>query len=437
MLRAVGAGLAVGIAMLCGCGGDRKDGIVGPPSPAQIVTAGGEDQVAYVAHPVPFPLAVIVKNSDGSPATGISVKWDVTKGGGTVSGSSGLTDSEGRVWVSWTLGNTVGTQTVAASTPGFNVSPATFSATSKALPIVLHYNGTAWDTMLADTTNVEVVLTSIWGTGPSNIVAVGRCRRNKLIMTFDGNRWTPTAPCAGIPAGGTFNETYTSVWGSSASDVFAVRQFPQANFNNVGIDHFNGQSWTQTYTRLCSGCTLAVRAVWTGAPGTAISVGEAGSILRFNGTAWNSEASGTTAHLRAVWGASATGPVFAAGDAGTILVNSGSGWTAQVSGTTQPLYAVWGTSASDVFAVGGAGTILHYNGTSWSSQTSGSTQLLRSVWGSAGNSVFAVGDNTTILRYDGSSWTPQAVNGTPSPSMDLTGVWGASASNVFAVGVAK
>ncbi|MFL5600605.1 MAG: hypothetical protein ACJ78I_09435, partial [Gemmatimonadaceae bacterium] len=77
------------------------------------------------------------------------------------------------------------------------------------------------------------------------------------------------------------------------------------------------------------------------------------------------------------------------------------------------------------------------NGTWWSSQTSGSTQLLRSVWGSAGNSVFAVGDNTTILRYDGSTWTAQTVNGTPSPSMDLTGVWGASASNVFAVGVAK
>ncbi|MFL5487195.1 MAG: Ig-like domain-containing protein, partial [Gemmatimonadaceae bacterium] len=359
MLKAAGAALAVGVATLYGCE-SRSDKITGL-NPTQIVTAGGEDQVAFVGHPLPFPLAVIVKNSDGSPASGISVKWDVTAGGGTISGSSGLTDSEGRVWVSWTLGNTVGTQRVTASTPAFNVSPAIFSATGKALPIVVHSNGNAWDTMLADSTSVEVVLTSIWGTGPSNIVAVGRCRRNKLIMTFDGNRWTPTAPCAGIPAGGTFNETYTSVWGSTASDIFAVRQFPQANFNIVGIDRFNGQSWTQSYSRQCSGCTLAVRAVWTGQTGTAIAVGDAGSILRYNGTSWNAEASGTAAHLRAVWGAAAAGPVFAVGDGGTILVNNGSSWTAQASGTAQPLYAVWGISASDVFAVGGAGTILHYN----------------------------------------------------------------------------
>ncbi|MFL5558685.1 MAG: Ig-like domain-containing protein, partial [Gemmatimonadaceae bacterium] len=94
MLKAAGAALAVGIATLCGC--ERRSDTITGLHPTQIVTAGGEDQIAFVAHPLTFPLAVIVKNSDGSPAPGISVKWEAS-GGGTISGSSGLTDSDGRV----------------------------------------------------------------------------------------------------------------------------------------------------------------------------------------------------------------------------------------------------------------------------------------------------------------------------------------------------
>jgi hypothetical protein len=304
--------------------------------------------------------------------------------------------------------------------------------------MVLQYTGSTWDMTLVDTSNVSVVLTSIWGAGPSNVFAVGKCRNIPLTMGQNGTAWTVTPPtCASIPPGAAFVETYTSVWGNSAADVFAVRQYPQAMFNRTAIDHYDGQSWTQTYVRQCSFCSLAVRAVWTGGAGSAIAVGDSGTILRYNGASWNPEASGTTAHLRAVWGAGSSGPVFAVGDGGTIVINNGNSWSAQTSGTTQPLYAVWGASASDVFAIGGNGTIIHYNGTAWSAQTSGSTQSLRGLWGSSGSSVFAVGDATTILRYDGSSWTPQSVNAFTNPSMNLTGVWGSSPTNVMAVGAPK
>jgi hypothetical protein len=253
-------------------------------------------------------------------------------------------------------------------------------------------------------------------------------------MRYDGSGWTvPPAWCA---SGGTL-ATFTSVWGNSASDVFAVRTSALPPSVSSVIDHYDGQSWTQTYVRNCSFCGFGARAVWTGAAGSAIAVGDSGTILRYNGASWNPEASGTTAHLRAVWGAGSSGPVFAVGDGGTIVINNGSSWSAQTSGTTQPLYAVWGASASDVFAIGGNGTIIHYNGTAWSAQTSGSTQSLRGLWGSSGSSVFAVGDATTILRYDGSSWTPQSVNAFTNPSMNLTGVWGSSPTNVIAVGAPR
>jgi photosystem II stability/assembly factor-like uncharacterized protein len=65
--------------------------------------------------------------------------------------------------------------------------------------------------------------------------------------------------------------------------------------------------------------------------------------------------------LYGVWGSSG-GDVFTVGDAGTILHYDGSTWSTMSSGTTERLYGVWGSSGSDVFVVGDYGTILHYGG---------------------------------------------------------------------------
>src|SRR6266550_1543677 len=98
---------------------------------------------------------------------------------------------------------------------------------------------------------------------------------------------------------------------------------------------------------------------------------------------WSSASSGTTQHLNGIWGTSAT-DVWAVGDAGTILHYNGTSWSSVPSGTFQFLDGVWGSSASDVWAVGDNGTILHFNGTTWSSAAVGTTlNLLGSVWGSS------------------------------------------------------
>jgi hypothetical protein len=433
MLRVVAVGLTLGLGALCGCGSDT---VVTPPNQRQLLPVGGEDQAAFILHPVPLPLAVMVKNADGSVAPNINIDWAVKTGGGTVSAARSATDDGGIASVTWTLGYALGTQSVTASAPGLSVSPLTFSATGRPLPMVLqNTGGSRWNLTLVDTSNVSAVLTSIWGAGPSSVFAVGKCVDKPLSLRYDGSAWTVPVGCpTGIIGTTAFVNRYTSVWGTSASDVFAVRQSRRTMSSTAAIDHFDGQSWTQTYIRQCSMCGLAVRAVWTGAAGSAIAVGDSGTILRYDGASWNPEPSGTTTHLNAIWGAGASGPLFAVGDGGTILTNNGAGWVAQTSGTTQPLYAVWGTSGSDVFAVGGAGTILHYDGTSWTAQSSGATESLRGLWGSSGSSVFAVGDANTILHYDASSWAAQTVDPFTNPSMNLTGVWGASPSNIIAVG---
>jgi hypothetical protein len=61
--------------------------------------------------------------------------------------------------------------------------------------------------------------------------------------------------------------------------------------------------------------------------------------------------SGTTNQLVGVWGSSSS-DVFVVGNEGTILHYNGSAWGPMTSGITTDLYGVWGSSSSDVFAVG-------------------------------------------------------------------------------------
>ncbi|QQR74527.1 MAG: alpha/beta hydrolase [Holophagales bacterium] len=189
--------------------------------------------------------------------------------------------------------------------------------------------------------------------------------------------------------------------------------------------------WPQVWTwnPMVSGTSAVLYAVWGTADNDVFVVGDAGTILHYDGNAWSPMVSGTTQYLTSVWGDSGT-DVYAVGAAGTILHYNGTAWSAMTSGTIAELLGIWGASATDVFAVGASGTILHYNGTDWSPMTSGSTTFIRSVWGSSGSNVFAPGGyfSGMVLRYNGADWS-QSYSG---PAM--MGVWGSSAGDVFVVG---
>lgn len=102
--------------------------------------------------------------------------------------------------------------------------------------------------------------------------------------------------------------------------------------------------------------------------------------------------------LVSTWGSDANN-VWAVGREGTILKWNGSSWAAQTSGTTQLLFSVWGTDANNVWAVGDVGTILKWNGTSWAAQASGTTKAMFSVWGSDANNIWVVREDGMILQY--------------------------------------
>ncbi len=153
----------------------------------------------------------------------------------------------------------------------------------------------------------------------------------------------------------------------------------------------------------------------------------------FNGPiqaqSWTVQPSGTTQNLWGIWGADASN-IWAVGNAGTILKWNGSTWTPQTSGTSQPLFAVWGTDVNNVWVIGNAGTILKWDGSTWSPQTSGTTKYMDGLWGTDVNNVWTVGETGTILKWDGSTWSPQS-SGT---SDFLYRAGGVDASNIWAVG---
>lgn len=219
-------------------------------------------------------------------------------------------------------------------------------------------------------------------------------------------------------ASGTENLLF-GVWGSSGSDVFAVGEAGT-------ILHYDGESWsTQS-----SPTSDNLYAVWGSGANDVFAVGGlVGTILHYNGETWTQFVKDPTDSLFGVWGTSHTN-VFAVGYSGTILHYDGTSWTPQASGTGQWLHGVWGASGNDVFAVGTGGTIVHYDGTSWTPQTSGTEGPFQGVWGATGTDVFAVGDGGVIFHYNGSTWTSQST-GVAEPQL---AVWGTSGSNVFAVG---
>ena len=352
---------------------------------------------------------------------------------------------------------------------------------------ILHYDGATWTATTQGTQDWLYV----WGTGPSNVYFVNY---NRTVIHYDGATWSASPEFWGYPKGlwgtssndifavgvavgdvtgaiwhtdgaawtavpGSFPDTLIGVWGSSATNVYAVG-------SSGAILHYDGSSWTPMHRAVPSG---ELHASWASAANNIFAVGEGGSILHFDGTAWGAVNSPTTAALEAIWGSSSNdifavgagvilhfdganwsvmesnppyshnhgvwgtgaGDVFVVGSEGAILHYNGVSWRAMNSDTKGELNAVWGSSSTDVFAVGGFGTIVHYDGTSWSSVPSGTRYNLSDVWGTGSSHVLAVGDNGTILHFDGANW--RALSG-PSPSEWYWDIWGTGVDDVYLIG---
>jgi alpha-tubulin suppressor-like RCC1 family protein len=103
---------------------------------ASISVNSGNNQTASPGAVVAIPPSVVVKDANGNPVGGVSVSFEVTSGGGSISTVTIASNSSGIAAAgNWNLGVTVGANTLTATASGLAGSPIVFTATAQAKAI--------------------------------------------------------------------------------------------------------------------------------------------------------------------------------------------------------------------------------------------------------------------------------------------------------------
>lgn len=207
------------------------------------------------------------------------------------------------------------------------------------------FTGTAW---AAETVPAGAELRAVWARG-SLALAVGA---DDLVLQRGGTAWSR------VPVQGAGTTVLRAAYAVDATHLWAVgggdRTDSTAAHPARALFSAGGSSYAPMPLPVTD---VILRGLWGAAPGDVWAVGDAGTVLHWDGIAWQPVTTATLATLRAVWGRDAT-TVYAAGSGGTILRWNGVSWTSEDSGTGNTLVSLWGT-AQDVYALGTSGTILH------------------------------------------------------------------------------
>jgi hypothetical protein len=217
-------------------------------------------------------------------------------------------------------------------------------------------------------------------------------------------------------------EALTSVWGTSASDIWAIGSDPEGTGNSVR--HFDGTQWQ----KLTTGFTGDLWWVYGFSGGSVFFGGAGGQVLRYRDGNFERMDTPGDATVYGIWGTSEDDLWAVGGNVGADAFAwryDGTAWT-EVEGfppvlkNSASMFKVWGSGADDVWIVGTEGTILHYDGVRLTQVASATTRDLFTVAGSGGL-VAAVGGFGTgvILENDGGGWQDVTPDGTPH----VVGVW--------------
>lgn len=237
---------------------------------------------------------------------------------------------------------------------------------------------------------VALLITTAWGTG--------------AVKASDWELLTP---------GKFTTENLNTIYGFAANDLYAAS-------SKGTIFHFDGTNWKEMVTPV----TCRINSIWGTDANNLYAVG--GSILRFNGTYWETVDTGNEVDiLYDIWG-TAPDNMYAVGRFGTLLHYDGVTCTKIDTGITTTLTGIWGSGPSDIYVSSISGTILHYDGTAWTKKTI-KGQYFNDVWGTAPDNVYAVSSSGAIYHFNGTTWRKKKSN----TSKTLTNITGTDKNNIF------
>jgi hypothetical protein len=268
------------------------------------------------------------------------------------------------------------------------------------------WDGSRWniDTPPAGTPSVRM-LQSVWSDSPSNAWTVGNA---STILRWNGTSWNVVSDVNKPVATA---DSYNGVWGAG-TDVWAVGEGTILHCRSSACSNESSSG------------TGGLLGVWGSSATNVFAVGDGGRIIRYNGTSWSSMQSSTTRTLARVSG-SGPNDVWALGDS-TLLHFDGTSWSnaslsgdfqnfrsfvpnaqqrvqsSQTQSTNIPFGAfslgLWVRGPKEVYIGSQFGGVGRYDGRQFSVLTNSSTRLRRrllSISGAPGGCALAVSESQT------------------------------------------
>jgi len=248
------------------------------------------------------------------------------------------------------------------------------------------------NTWLSQQSNTNENINSVFFISQNEGWAVGN---KSTILQYNGSVWQST----------TYNTptNFHAVFFVDSNNGWAVGD------NGVIIHYANGN-----WTRQPSGVTVDLHSIFFRDAQTGWIVGERqdvnGTILQTTngGVTWTPVVFNVT-DLYSITGVPGADSLWAVGANGTILQFDGAAWQVVASGVNTNLYSVHFLNADNGWAVGAEGTILRYQNGAWNIIVSGVTTDLYAVSFKDATHSWAVGENGTIRFYNGADWETQSL----------------------------
>ena len=232
-----------------------------------------------------------------------------------------------------------------------------------------------------------------------------------------------------------------SVWGTGPSDVWAVGT-DASDGKGPTVLHFDGAGWTQLET----GETGDLWWVFGFDAGPVYLGGAGGMILRYEGGAFTRMATPESGVVFGLWGATPGDMWAVGGEAGGAqgafawrLV--GDTWSAAPQfptdlAATNALWKVYGQGPNNVLMVGTGGRTLHWDGTTLESSFTGIAESLFTVHASAERFAAVGGFGTGLLLERATTAEPSSAwtNASPAGAPSLIGVCLTEPDGGYAVG---
>ena len=219
----------------------------------------------------------------------------------------------------------------------------------------------------------------------------------------------------------------------TGNDLTAVAGLPAGGYLVVGeaatILHFDGAQWT-SIPRPINTQRQNLTAIWATSLQDFAVAGEGGTVwVRENGV-WTDVSSSSLGNITGIW--SGTGHLWVSSSAG-LYHHGGSAWTTKVKNVA--LAALWAASATEGFAVVDD-QVYRFSGATFACSNGGlacgTNKQLQTVWGLSANQIYAGSVDGCI--YEITQTTCKAIwKGQPNFAQVL-GLWGSGPQDMVAVG---